>query len=247
MNDHDIEALMAYVDGELDAGRRAEVEALLARDPEARAMVDRFHQAAGLLGSGLDEVLTQPVPARLIDTVRSAPIGAGVVELRPRKKAPERIQWPRLAVAASLVLGVGLVTGVLLLGDPETPAPLTAGVDPLQEALETLPSGSSLRTESGTQITPVLTVRAADGRPCREFEREVSGAARFGIACREADGRWVAQIELGRLAAPVDAGGDYAPASGEEDPLSATLDRLGAGAVLPAAEERRLLESDWRD
>jgi hypothetical protein len=247
MNDHDIEALMAYVDGALDAGQRADVEALLARDPEARAMVERFRQAAGLLGSGLDEVLTQPVPARLIEAVRSAPIAAGVVEFRPRRKVPERIQWPRLAAAASLVLGVGLVTGVLLLGDPETPAPVTAGVDPLQEALETLQSGSALQTESGTLVTPVLTVRAADGRPCREFEREASGIASFGIACREADGRWVAQIEVGRLAAPVDAGGDYAPASGEQDPLSAALDRLEAGAALPAAEEQRLLASDWRD
>lgn len=247
MKDHDIEALMAYVDGELEAGRRAEVEGMLARDPEARAMADRFRQTAALLGSGLDDILAQPVPERLVETVREVPIDTGVVQLRPRKSPPEQAQWPRLAVAASLVLGVGLVTGILLFGDPETPAPVTAGIDPLQEALETRPSGSSLRTDAGDLVMPVLTVRAADGRPCREFERETSGIRSSGIACREAAGLWVTQVEVGPSPASVAAGGEYAPASGAEDPLSAALDRLGAGAALPAAAEHDLLESDWRD
>ncbi|MBM3985795.1 MAG: Fis family transcriptional regulator, partial [Planctomycetes bacterium] len=38
MNERDGMRLMEYLDGRLDAGERAEVEAWLARDPEARRL-----------------------------------------------------------------------------------------------------------------------------------------------------------------------------------------------------------------
>src|ERR1700684_1849405 len=41
--------LMAYVDGELDAGAAREAEALIAADPEARRTVAKYREATALL------------------------------------------------------------------------------------------------------------------------------------------------------------------------------------------------------
>jgi anti-sigma factor RsiW len=57
--------LHAHVDRQLAPGRRAEVEAFLAAQPEARARVDDWSEQNRLLRRWLDPVLDEPVPPRL--------------------------------------------------------------------------------------------------------------------------------------------------------------------------------------
>ncbi len=80
------EELHAHADGLLPDGRRAAVERYLAAHPEEAARVEGWTRITASLHDTFDEVLDEPLPARM----------AGV---RP----PSRL-WPRLAVAAGLLL-----------------------------------------------------------------------------------------------------------------------------------------------
>lgn len=90
--------LHAYVDGQLSAARRAEVERALEADPELVARVDAYLTQKRLLHARYDRVLDEPVPRRL----------------RPAANAS---RWPRMAaLAAMLVLGVGIGLGIGVVG-----------------------------------------------------------------------------------------------------------------------------------
>ena len=62
-------ALHAYADGELSAEQRAEVEALMARDPEAARKVADWQRQRELLKTAFDGVLDEPVPQQLAATL----------------------------------------------------------------------------------------------------------------------------------------------------------------------------------
>jgi len=74
--------LHAYIDGQVDATRRAAVEAYLASNPDGAARITAYQQQNDALHALFDPVLREPVPAQLSVPVRQ----------RPR--------WPRYAMAA---------------------------------------------------------------------------------------------------------------------------------------------------
>ncbi|MFO1108023.1 MAG: anti-sigma factor [Bradyrhizobium sp.] len=99
--------LHAYVDNELPAERRSDVEAWLSAHPEHAARVQSWRAMAELLHARYDSVLDEPVPKRL--------------ELE-RLSAPPR-RWIYGAVAAALVAFVaGGSTGWLAHGATATPS-----------------------------------------------------------------------------------------------------------------------------
>ena len=91
MNDHNIpiteDELHAYVDGELPAERRADVEAWLAAHPDDAGRVQSWRAMAEMLHARYDSVVQEPVPARL--------------ELERLERRPR--QWFYAAAAAVLV------------------------------------------------------------------------------------------------------------------------------------------------
>lgn len=97
-------ALHAYADGELSPEQRDEVEALMARDPEAARKVADWKRQRDLLKSAFDGVLDEPVPPQLSATLR-------------RRAAPPRVA-PWLAMAAAvLLLLCGGTAGWFLRGE----------------------------------------------------------------------------------------------------------------------------------
>jgi hypothetical protein len=245
MTDLAPEILMAYVDDTLEPEQRREVEAALATDPDAREIVAQLRRSSELLGESLDDILDQPVPQRLVDAARGR--SSKVVTLRPRTAPLRNMNWPGLAAAASILLVVGIAAGRLWVSEPPHGTTMAAML-PLQQALEHQESGVAWTDpDSGMTITPILTFRAADGRPCREFERQQRDGEVFGVACRDNQGRWVAQIELQRSLLPDNVPNDqYLPASGGTDPISDVLDELDAGPALSISEEMQFLESGWQ-
>ena len=100
--------LHAYVDGQLDATRRAEVEAFLAACPEAADEVQTLRAQNQALHLRYDGVMNEAIPLRLTET------------LRPRR-------WPH-GIAAGLVwMTCGVAAGWLAheMVSPPSP-PLTA-------------------------------------------------------------------------------------------------------------------------
>jgi hypothetical protein len=110
------ETLLAYVDNELDAAARAEVEAAIAADPELARRVEQQRSLRKLLGAAYGPVLEEPVPPRLVAAAqapRPAPAKAKVVELaaaRESRRPPEgRAAWGWAqwgGMAACLVVGL---------------------------------------------------------------------------------------------------------------------------------------------
>jgi anti-sigma factor RsiW len=109
------EVLIAYLDGELDAARRAELEAVLEHDAETRERAARLTESAVQLRAAFDEVLREEVPERLLAAAHGAGAAAPSAEIVPFRARPARFNlaayrrwWIAVPMAASLL---GLVIG----------------------------------------------------------------------------------------------------------------------------------------
>jgi anti-sigma factor RsiW len=117
MQKHSDEALVAYLDGELESAERRHVEAWLDADPAARDRLSALAQSADLVRSAYADIVNEPVPERLLAAARGESAvprpsaSAEIVALSPRRVAgprPSRRQWIGLAAAAALF---GLMIG----------------------------------------------------------------------------------------------------------------------------------------
>jgi anti-sigma factor RsiW len=103
--------LSAWIDGELDAAGRAQVDAWLRDHPEDAARLRLWAADRDALRARFDPVLDEPVPAALLHTVRHGGRSAAA----PAARAP----WRRMAIAAGLLLTggvVGALVGVSIAG-----------------------------------------------------------------------------------------------------------------------------------
>lgn len=211
MNKFDHSTLVAYVDGELDAVTAREVETQLAHDPDARAFVQRTRETAALLRVAFNEVLHEPVPARILATL---PEPKGVEPSRttgPGRRALTFAGWRQaLPLAASVAaLAIGLGVGYRLAEGPAGQGlpfaqtsyyhDLAAADKNLSDTLENVVSGTPVSWKSpdgdlAVKVTPVRTYRNSSDQYCREFQRELSHGRRtevqHGLSCREGDGVW---------------------------------------------------------
>lgn len=101
--------LHAYVDGELPAERRGDVEAWLAAHPEEAARVQSWRAMAEALHARYDQVVNEPVPQRL--------------ELERLGRQPRRLIYGSIA-AALIAFAAGGGIGWFARGEVNTPAPL---------------------------------------------------------------------------------------------------------------------------
>jgi anti-sigma factor RsiW len=126
------EALVAYLDGELDAAGRRDVEAWLDADPAVRERLAGLQQAGELVRSAYADIVDEPIPERLIAAAggaAAAPQEAEILVLRRpgggAAPAPARRWHIGLAAAAGLfglmLGGGGTYVGVDFFG-PGDPA-----------------------------------------------------------------------------------------------------------------------------
>src|SRR5271154_3520213 len=91
MQKHSDEALVAYLDGELDIDERAHVEAWLDADPAVRDRLLALAESASMLRNAFADFVSEPVPERLIAAARgetAAATEAEIVVLRPKQMSP---------------------------------------------------------------------------------------------------------------------------------------------------------------
>jgi anti-sigma factor RsiW len=128
MHKHSDEALVAYVDGELDSAERQHVEAWLAADPAVRDRLAALAQSAELARGAFADIVDEPVPERLIAAARGLPVqDAEILVLRPRQlgvPAASRRWQIGLAAAAGLfgvvIGGTGTYVGLGAVNPPQT-------------------------------------------------------------------------------------------------------------------------------
>ena len=139
MQKHSDEALVAYLDGELDSSERRHVEAWLEADPAVRDRLAALAQATELARGAYADIVNEPLPERLIAAARGETLAthpeAEILVLRPNKAAAQiRARRWHIGMAAAAGLfgilfgGAGTYVGMVLINraDPEAEQKLAA-------------------------------------------------------------------------------------------------------------------------
>ncbi len=210
----DLETLVSYADGQLNANEVRRVEAALAEDAEARETVRQLRESAALLRAAFNEPITEPVPARILEVINSTVAKQAGATREPVRRSAHYWSPALAASVAALLLGLG---GSYFLADYRVGQELSriemvrltdkqAKETALFEALEKNISGQTVawqNPDSGRSgsVTPVRTFRNREGQWCREYAAsEARGvdreSSRRAIACRQPEGIWKTRMVL---------------------------------------------------
>jgi hypothetical protein len=245
---YDDEIVMAYVDGELDPTRRAEIDAAIASDPALARRVEQQRALRRKLAGAFDPVREQPVPDRLMAAARGAgaastPQSGKVLKFPARAthipSAPWRTrEWT--AMAASLLVGVLL--SWRFFGTSGS-SPMVASADGLRARGELAAALDRQLASEQTGDEPVLiglTFKAHDGNYCRSF---VMGSTRTaGLACR-AGKEW--QIPVSE-SVTVSGGGLQQAGSALSPSILKIIEARMEGAALDAEGEKAAQAGAWQ-
>lgn len=234
MSDED--KLSGLLDDELDAADAKRMEALVEADGQLAQRLARWRENDALLRRAFAEIPGDEVPERFL-----AAIGARGTESRPPEAGNDNSARWRIPVAMAASLALGIILGGQLLNRAQPPGFLPE----VAAGLERVPSGQTLTLASGDRLTPELTFARQGGGWCRQFTVAGSGGRKAGLACRQRD--WSVEA-LVPATEPAPEPGGYAVAEGEEHPgLEDVANSLRADDPLGPSEERKLLESGWRN
>lgn len=266
------ETLMAYADGELDAAAIARVEAVLARDPEARERLEIFAATGAPLKELYSKPMEEPVPPHLVALVlcgkdkAEAPVrvqtgtaqSGGWLSALSAFFAPP--QWAMVGGLAGLILVVGLSGGWYLrkIADPE--GNTMQGLVSLDKgqifargafarALETAPSGSPVALEMeqpGFTMRAALTFKNRVQNYCRQYDVKTPDGQYAGVACRGGDGQW--RLDIHVAAAPQSQSGERTvPAGGRaSSEVENAVNSVIEGDALGREDEAALIRNKWR-
>jgi hypothetical protein len=183
MTKHAGEKAMALVDGQLAPREVPALVQELARSPALVAELQAYLATSGRrLGAPFADKAGEPVPARLVESVRHARPGARGPTLVAAVK--RRYPMPAWSLAAAPALAAGLALAVWL----GMPSPADVIASHMAVGLE--------RTESGKDapvvaLRPVLSFKSKADGWCRQYElRYASRQASHGLACRNEGGEW---------------------------------------------------------
>lgn len=274
MNRPSVEELMAFADGELDAVRCQEIEALVAADSELAKQYKVFADTKQPITQLFADRAHDAVPEHLVSLVRNYDQqgrSQSVVTATPPargkrfggflRRLSESLSAPPFVMAG--VTGafvVGIAFGTMLSADLITPvAPHSTGSghligwhaphSTLGAALDSSPSGTQVQIarNDGTSTTfkGVLSFRSQDGAYCRQYlVQRTDGNAAQGVACRKENHGW---NDVVRVATKVAKQRGIKPASNEADrQIDMTVDGMIAGDVLGVQDEKRLIGQGWR-
>ncbi|HLZ83125.1 MAG TPA: hypothetical protein VKQ54_06115 [Caulobacteraceae bacterium] len=231
----DDKTLLAYADGELEPGRAAAVERMLASDPGLAAKLDQHRRLAARLKRAYDPVLKEPIPERLARTARGGGTVISLAEVRAARTAragPMR-SWRAGGLIAAGV-AAALFAGQALWAPGSGPVAVRSGqlvaAGDLGRALDTQLSGG------GAAIRIQLTYRDRAGSICRSFTGTLAG----GVACRES-GRWAVKA---LFPGESQTGAYRMAASGDPRVLQTVADTI-SGAPFDALQERAAKSRRW--
>lgn len=241
------EDLMAYADGELDAGHRSRLEAEMLRDPALREQAEALATQRRRVAAAFAELPDDPVPDRL-----SALLGVGeaqrsrVVDFtaerakragaRDRMRAlPGWAQWGGMAASVAL----GIMVGQLLTHHGADEALVVEhGGAPVAGPAIARALDDRLASDGGP-VQVQLSFLDRDGRYCRTF----SAPRLAGLACRQGASWTVVATAQPAPSPPREA---LRPASAQLP--RAVLDAVDAriaGTTLDAAQEIAARDRGW--
>lgn len=234
------ELIGAYLDGELDAEKRALVEVWLAQDKGAAARFERMRASDEHVRGALPRVRASgddPMVKLIMEGPDNVVRGAFQAANRP---------WAKRAAAIAAACVIGVFAGRLTASNAVL---IDAGLDPemrvgaaLDHILDTAASGSHASV-TGARVDVALSMRTGDGILCRQFRMTSGDRASDAVACRDGD-QWRVLVQSVAGANPSD---DYQTAgAGQVGAIDAAIEGLRGVVVLDAAEERALIGVGWR-
>ena len=234
------EMLMAYVDGELDAQTRGDVQAAIGADPSLARRVNEFEASAAAVRESFAGLLGAEPPAALLSAVRDTPEGNLV-------SFPRRIfQNAAMPLAAGIALAIGLGGGYWLAGpagpNQASSGGLFAGGDAVAVALADYADGQPIALDVdgvATQLS-VLGSYPIDGGTCRSFSMALETQSINGVGCDRGDGYTIEMAVSG----PPDRDGFALASDRVTQSLDAYLDAIGAGSPLGPQQEAERLDLD---
>jgi hypothetical protein len=256
------ETLMAFADEELDPAASAAVAAAMREDPEIQKRVAKHRALRTRLRLAYSADVEQAPPERLLIAARGLGAKAAAAKSQPKvssladaraanaaravRATTARARWrPLAALAASLVIGVGL--GYLGLRHFD---PIIAGEGGL---MANGPLASALTSQVGGQTPATAAVQVGlsfvskSGEYCRVFSMAGVGAA-AGVACHEKQD-WRIQV-LARRAEASSVGeppGNFRTASSELSPaVLNTVQQEISGEALDQAGELAARQRGWQ-
>jgi len=204
MNTYSEETLMAFADGELDPEMSAAVAAAMREDPAIERRVAAHRALRASLQSAYASELEETPPERLLAAARGiaarplatvshladarARVAIRSVTARPRVTPPG---WrPFAAMAASLLLGVGL--GYFVLKRSDLVVAADGGLVARGVLAKSLSAQVGDDQAAASAITVGMSFKSKDGDYCRVFS--VAGAkSQSGLACRQR-GEWSVEV-----------------------------------------------------
>lgn len=250
MTEQDLLLLSAYLDGQLDAGKLADFEDRLQREPELRQRLEAMRETDAALQAGFSDIMQEPVPEGIRQLLAESPAveaktKAPVIDLHAQKKRRAPSNWVPLSVAASVALAVGIFIGGSQTGDNMENILLSQTLQPadaLVQILESSPSGNlnTLDELAAASVQAELSFIDNRGDFCRQYRIQNSERAFRGIACLE-NQQWhnVLLVPTGQQTST----STYQPASGHSDLIIGHyLDHHMQGIALGKAEEEEQLQ-----
>ncbi|OYU37065.1 hypothetical protein [Novosphingobium sp. PASSN1] len=226
MSDED-ERLAAWLDGALSAEETEAFAAELEANPALAAKAEAW-QANDRALAGAFFANERPIDDELLARLGLAAAAPVAANDNPRSA---RFGW----LSAGSAIAASVAAALFFTLRP--PAP----IDDLSGALDRTASLVTAQLADGRKVTPTLTVRAADGRWCREFRDGADNA----LACRGAAGSW--KVEARTRAGEAQDSGTIAVASGADPaPLESAYAKLGAADPVGAADEQALIAKGWK-
>jgi anti-sigma-K factor RskA len=239
----DDETLMAYADGELAPGLRAEVEQAMQADPAVAAAVERHRALRTDVFAAFAGVLDEPVPERL----QPAPDGRGHVRVDVLAQAnarplPARWSWRQWGgMAASLAAGVlaGALGWQQMRGGDAAPFSRAGDAIVARGELADALSRQLAADAPAGAVRVGVSFAAKGGQYCRSFQL----GSTAGLACREG-GEWRIPV----LAQDGQSGHAAYRQAGSAMPAAVleAIDERIAGTSLDAAAERDARARGWQ-
>jgi anti-sigma factor RsiW len=247
-NEHDIQLLSRYLDGELPAPESRELESRLHSDGSLQSTLLRMQELDHRLRDALAERESVPESIMALLTASQADEAGSDNVLRFPVAGAERradtAQAPRwgFALAASFVAAIALV---LVSNLDQTPQSSLPGNDSLvSRALDEQGSGSDwYALGDGRELQPVLTFAHEDGRWCREYLLRGGESDWRAVACRSAT-QW--ETQAAGLESYLETSGAYRPAGAADSaPVAVFINQNAADIALGRDDEVALIANNW--
>ncbi|TMH14135.1 MAG: hypothetical protein E6H65_00870 [Betaproteobacteria bacterium] len=242
------DVLLAYVDGELDAAARADVDAAIAADPQLAQRVQQQQALRQMLSATYDPVLDEPMPARLLAAARAPLPSRKVVDLgaeranRHSRRAPRA--WPQwAAMAACLVVGVFAGRSALFMAPADEVATRGGQLVARGELAQSLSTQLASTQTAGAPVKIGVSFVSRADEFCRTFVLRSGHTA--GLACRRGDD-WQLRVLAQDATATADASGMRMAASSMPPAVLRAVDEQIQGGALDDSAERAALQSGWR-